>query len=71
MKRLYSFTQSFASVQGITGELRKAGIGENRLHVMGTDTMAIAMKRKQPDRKSILVRLINRPRASRLLLAAE
>ena len=42
MKRLYYFTKSLASVQGITGELRQAGIGENRLHVMGTDTMAIA-----------------------------
>ncbi|KZY33713.1 hypothetical protein A3754_11575 [Alcanivorax sp. HI0083] len=42
MKRLYYFTKSLASIQGITGELRQAGIGENRLHVMGTDTMAIA-----------------------------
>lgn len=42
MKRLYYFTKSLTSVQGITSELRQAGIGENRLHVLGADTMAIA-----------------------------
>ncbi|MCG8394412.1 MAG: hypothetical protein MI745_15140 [Pseudomonadales bacterium] len=42
MKRLYYFTKSLTSVQGITDDLRAAGIGENRLHVMGNDTMALA-----------------------------
>ncbi|MCG8436946.1 MAG: hypothetical protein MI751_02560, partial [Pseudomonadales bacterium] len=42
MKRLYYFTKSLTSVQGITRDLQQVGIGENRMHVMGTDTMAIA-----------------------------
>lgn len=42
MKRIYYFTKSLASVRGITTELQQAGIGENHLHVMGNDTMAIA-----------------------------
>ncbi len=42
MKRLYYFTKSLTSVQGITCDLQQVGIGENRMHVMGTDTMAIA-----------------------------
>ena len=42
MKRLYYFTKSLTSVQGITRDLQQVGIGENRMHVMGTDTMALA-----------------------------
>lgn len=42
MKRLYYFAKSLTSVQGITSDLRQAGIGENRLHVMGNDSSAMA-----------------------------
>lgn len=35
MKRLYYLTDSVSSVLGITHDLKSAGIGENRLHVMG------------------------------------
>lgn len=42
MKRLYYFAKSLTSVQGITSDLRHAGIGENRLHVMGNDSSAMA-----------------------------
>ena len=42
MKRLYYFAKSLTSVQGITTDLRQAGIGENRLHVMGNDSSAMA-----------------------------
>ena len=35
MKRLYYLTDSVSSVLGITRDLEIAGIGENRVHVMG------------------------------------
>ncbi len=35
MKRFYYMTRSLSSVLGISRDLREAGIGENRIHVLG------------------------------------
>lgn len=41
MKRLYYLTDSVSSVLDITRDLKQAGIGENRLHVMGRNSATL------------------------------
>ena len=37
MKRIYYLTRSLSSVLGISNDLHQAGIGDNRIHVMGNN----------------------------------
>ena len=37
MKRIYYLTRSLSSVLGISKDLHEAGIGDNRIHVVGNN----------------------------------
>lgn len=41
MKRIYYLTRSLSSVLGISRDLHEAGIGDNRIHVMGNNRGAL------------------------------
>lgn len=45
MKRFYYMTRSLSSVLGISRDLQEAGIGENRIHVMGRNAGVLQQAR--------------------------
>lgn len=45
MKRFYYMTRSLSSVLGISRDLQDAGIGENRIHVMGQNSGVLEQAR--------------------------